>query len=476
MTTYNLRASVFIFTFLSVLCFGLLIISFEAFTLMLLSILFLGLLFFALFSNGLVTKTFFIFLTFSHITGLWVLYFNQDIYTYSGWTAIKAFNFSGEQFASIFFPVVLMYFLMILLLNFLDIFLFKSRKNTNIRLNSKATPSKNLKRSVKFNIIILCLVFSMIPLHDFMFSNMIAVTGQSHLQNPLPYNIGGILFYFTKILIPLIIIILYFRARTSFILLSILLAYATFVGLTQMSRSSLFMLILPLLLIHLYRKEYIYVFISGLFLVFSGVLLSYIRDISTELNIFEIIKGQSFLQLTNIIFSEISNYELDLKIIIDNIIGMLSRFGGGQDVVLASQYSLDATGGLTANIARIFFGDLTYAGPASWHLYDFVPLMGQGVGYGSISAQLVQVTQGNYFLKVLVIMFLSILIKLFDYLVIKIKNSSKINSIEFILCAPIMLLIFLYSSFILLYGYLALLIFLHYLFKFKFTYRDSAEI
>jgi hypothetical protein len=389
----------------------------------------------------------------SHIIGLWTLHLFQDSFTSSGWTAVKQFDFSVEQYAAIFLPVIGMYFLMIILLNFLDIFLPSSRQNVSSNFDGSASLLE-AQSTRNYSRVIVCVVLFMLPVHDFMFSNMVAVTGQSHLQNPLPFKMGGILFYFTKILLPLILLSLYFKTRSSLLLLIVVLGYALFVGLTQMSRSSLFMLVLPVLFIHQYRKEYAYVLFSGMCLIFGALLLGYFRELATEIEVFGIIKGQSISSLLYLILPELSNFSFQYE----SLVNMASRFGGGQDVVLASQYSLDATGGLSANLSRVFLGDLTYAGPASWELYDFVPLLGQGVGYGGVTSQLIQVSKGNYLLTLLIVIVFAICLKAFDYLIAKISTRIGNISISYILSIPVLLLIFLYSSFVLLYWYLVFLL------------------
>lgn len=58
-----------------------------------------------------------------------------------------------------------------------------------------------------------------------------------------------------------------------------------------MSRTILFMLVLPVLCIHQYRKEHKYALFSGVFLIFGALLLSYFSDLATEIEVFGIIKG-----------------------------------------------------------------------------------------------------------------------------------------------------------------------------------------
>ena len=460
MKVYNLSVALTTLAFLMACASVMLIKSFTTFTVAMLSILFLFLLLYSIFSKGIATRIFFIVLCVSHIIGLWTLHLFQNSFTNSGGAAVKQFDFSAEQFIIIFLPVLAMYFLVIILLNFLDVFLPPLSKISPLNSNNHLPLEANNK-TIKFNLAIVFIILFMLPVHDFMFSNMVAVTGQSHLQNPLPFKIGGILFYFTKILLPIILLSLYFRARSSLILLIIVLGYALFVGLTQMSRSSLFMLVLPILLIHQYRRDYLYTALSGIFLVSGGILLGFFREIATEINILEIIKGQSIIDLFYLILPELSNFSFQYE----TLVNIASRFGGGQDVVLASQYSIDATGGLLANLSRIFLGDLTYASESSWHLYDFVPLQGQGVGYGGITAQLIQVSKGNYLLTLLIIIFLSIILKIFDYLIIKISNRSKNISVTYILVMPVILLFFLYSSFVLIYYYIVFLVCIYNLLK-----------
>jgi hypothetical protein len=206
-------------------------------------------------------------------------------------------------------------------------------------------------------------------------------------------------------------------------------------------------------------------------LLFGGLLLSYFRDLATEIEVFGIIKGQSISSLLYLILPELSNFSFQYE----SLVNMASRFGGGQDVVLASQYSLDATGGLSANLSRVFLGDLTYAGPASWELYDFVPLLGQGVGYGGLTAQLIQVSKGNYLLRLLIVIVFAIFLKAFDYLIAKISTRIGNISISYILCIPVLLLLFLYSSFVLLYWYFVFLLSVFILMRVTINYKSQGH-
>jgi hypothetical protein len=200
---------------------------FVTFTVVFLTILFLSLLLYSLFFRSLFTRIVFTVLCGSHIIGLWTLHLFQDSFTSSGWTAVKQFDFSAEQYAAIFLPVIGMYFLIIILLNVLNIFLPSSHQNSSFNFDGSASLLE-VHNTRKYSIVIVCVVLFMLPVHDFMFSNMVAVTGQSHLQNPLPFKIGGILFYFTKILLPLILLNLYFKARSSLLLLIVELIVCIF--------------------------------------------------------------------------------------------------------------------------------------------------------------------------------------------------------------------------------------------------------
>ena len=104
---------------------------FVTFTVVFLTMLFLLLLLYSLFFRGLVTRIFFSELCGTHIVGLCTLHFLRDGFRSSGWTAVNQFDFSAEQYVAIFLPVIGMYFLMIILLNFLDIFLPSSRQNSS---------------------------------------------------------------------------------------------------------------------------------------------------------------------------------------------------------------------------------------------------------------------------------------------------------------------------------------------------------
>ena len=221
-----------------------------------------------------------------------------------------------------------------------------------------------------------------------------------------------------------------------------------------MSRFSVFMIILPCCLLHIYRRDYLLSIFGLAVLLPSATVIGLARELAIEFDIFSRVGGGSLLDLGGILINNISNLSFD-PIIVANL---LSRFGGGQDVVLASQYSIEVTGGLGANLSRIFLGSLETASLASWHLYDFVPPTGQGVGYGQLAAQLIQVNQASQLLGVSVIILFSIYLRVFDVLIARIGILFDDAVICYILVLPLVLLLILYSSFYWSFWYFALLL------------------
>lgn len=437
-------------------CICALLISvyeFTHFVLVSITLLFIAILVCSFFLKGVTSRLFMAIVCVSHIAGVWTLYVGQEDYTFSGWSAVKEFDFSGGQYLDIFLPVVFMYtfMLFIMLLIEFSVPVFNAGKITSPRTPEVSSKSKRTRRS---GIIIIFIILLMLPVHNFMFKNLIAVTGMAHLQEPLPYKIGGFLYYFTKIILPLGIVFLYHKARVTPLLFIIVLLYAFLACISQNSRSMLLMIVVPMVYIHTRNKQFFYASLNVIFLLFAALLIDFLRDLNAIFAIIEVNKGQS---LYTLLYNSLQFMKTWMPAS-QNLINITSRFGGGQDVVLGAQYSITITGGLSENLSRVFLGDLSYASQASQHLYGFKPKQGLSVGYGGITSQFLQVSRNDYLLMCVIIILFSIIIKLCDYTISAIAQRLRAHSLAYVLSLPVLLLIFIYSNFVLIYSYLIFLI------------------
>lgn len=456
MASFNIYVLFVIFISLLVANITSIIADNTFFTITILSLSIASLAVYPVYLSGTITRLFFLVVILSHNFGLATLYFFQDKFSDTGWTAVKDFPFTSAAFVEVFLPVVFMYHTVGIWIAVICFVLNDKIANNKYDSRIRSMNVKNVKNVKQKNYFILCLciILLLIPIHNFMFMNMIAVTGQAHFQNPLPFKLGGIAYYTSKIIIPFLLVVLYFRSKSSIFFMLILSFYVVFSGISQMSRVQVFMIGVPLIFVHIYRREYALSIFSFCFLLVSVSFISHIRYVSFLHNLFSYHHGVSLVDFSLIITPLLGSVPFSF----DELLNIGNRFGGGQDVVLATQYSISETGGLARNFSRVFLGDLTYASVSSWHLYGFQPPRGQSVGYGGLTSQMIQVTNNNILLRMFILIMLATVICFLDRMVRKIGKVFFGIPSEFILSLPVLLFLFLYASFVLFFYYVLFLV------------------
>ena len=198
MDSFRLCLTATFFLFCIIVSILLLISGFSAFTVGILSMLFALMIFWSFFLSGIASRLIISILSATHIVGMWTLFFLSELYTFSGWTAVKAFNFSAEDFWAVFFPILLLYSISLITLTLLD-FLSPVFRVVSSSRDLQRGDYISTHRTTRYRVLLVVLVLVMLPVHDFMWSNVVAVTGQSHLQQDLPFKLGGFLFISQKL-------------------------------------------------------------------------------------------------------------------------------------------------------------------------------------------------------------------------------------------------------------------------------------
>jgi hypothetical protein len=119
--------------------------------------------------------------------------------------------------------------------------------------NDKIFINKRKKSNKKNSHFLVFIVAILIPLHFLTYRYGINIAGIS--PPDLPFRISGILFYLTKYIIPFYLIYIYWIGDKKIYALLGLTLYAYVLGVTTISRSIPVSIIIPLLLIAIYKKE-----------------------------------------------------------------------------------------------------------------------------------------------------------------------------------------------------------------------------
>jgi hypothetical protein len=380
-------------------------------------------------SNISVLKIFIsiVFITHTIVPVLFMI--RKEEYTYSGWSAVKNFDFDFISFVEIYFLLFLFYIGIIF-----SLIIFKSLyklPHISTPINIKFHNSKNLY------IILLC-IFSF-PINIWMFNNNIGITGMGESQEYLPFKIGGILYYLMRFIVPATIFYLFYKSDRNIPISFMIIIYAFFAALSQSSKATLFLIMLPVIFFSFSDKKYFLL----TFYTFSILILYPLIDFSRNyvyINIDGINHKNYFYSFFEILYLLI----IDIKNInfLESIYSILSRVGGGQDVILGYQYESSAIGRTSWDeFSRIFLNQPSDFN-STYELYGFNPVGGFSAGYGGLSSMIFQIVGKNYFILPLLIALISLMLYVGEFFIIWFSNkySSKVLG-EII---AIMYIIFLY--------------------------------
>jgi len=181
-------------------------------------------------------------------------------------------------------------------------------------------------KSLIFTCLIIMIIVLMIPINNWMFKMEIGLTGVAPPE--LPYHLSGILTYFAKFAIPLLLVFLYLQTRRRSLLLVVLMGmYSIFLGVSTVSRGAALLVILAPWCFALIDRRWFLFGEATVLATFSLGLTTFSREI-----IYVVVTNTSgadtSLGVIGTFLETASNMEWDrLLLIIPNIIGRVEAFG-----------------------------------------------------------------------------------------------------------------------------------------------------
>lgn len=368
-------------------------------------------------------KYFFLIIFLSHILGSALFFGSKDIFTYSGFSAIKNFKFNITEYLQMYSYLFLFWYSIVFLYLITNRIKFYEIKKIKITLNLiKFKSNNNLNKKIDF--IFFTILFVLFFLINWMFQNSFGITGVDTGIQPLPFHLGGLIFYTVRFIIPLLLFfLLSTHSNIKLIHLFSLFIFTIMYGIASASRLG-FVLYDMIILYFLFKEKKLFLF--SLSIVTSIIMLFFIEisrnfiygtnqvNESANLNILE--------HLINIY-----NFSISAKADYFSLInGMFFRLGGTQDVVLASQYDANIFGGSLTEFFRYTINPkIINVELVQRELYDWSPPEGSGfsTGDGTLSAEVLMIANHSYFKIFLLSLFFFFLFKFYDFLQHNIINN-----------------------------------------------------
>lgn len=345
----------------------------------------------------------------SNVIGAPIIILNKDSYQYSGWNAVKSFDFSYIYFAKIY----IIEYLNILLLVIFTILFTKKLNNSSFikRIIPDAKISIELNQSTKstriWDISMFFIFILIILIVFFMYFNQIAIMGVE--GDKLPFKLVGILFYTRGYILPITSFVIFNKSSKNIFILSGVIIISFIIGLLSASRGLAFFYMFPVLIHIITNMKTSFKYIIAFFLIlFAYMITSISRSIlfnDSQLN---------FLDLIKLVFSSESEFKSETSFFrgLINIIGTISnRLYGVQDLILTYQHKL-------VDPFQSFISFIT-ASPViefpATDLYDLEWLPGQAFGVGlGLMGILMLFFKVNIFLYLLLCLYSAFLLSLLN--------------------------------------------------------------
>ncbi len=405
------------------------------------------------------TLQFFLFALFlAHGIGSPLFFLEKEIYTKTGFSAVREFNFTISWYLYIYMYVFIFFYFTLFFTILLKYFL-----PTNYFFNKEQkVVKKNKSKYFSVYLILIILLFSL--LNFWMFNNGIGLTG---IQPPrLPFKLTGFLYFFSRFFAPIIILYLYSKSSRNYLLTALILTYALWAAITTVSRTTLTMYWLPVLFYSILDKKYI--------LLSSAIVLFFIvfPFIDNARNyVYQINDGVVSMNANNGLFSIAEELikSKDIISIKDAIFGFVGRLGGTQDVVLADQYDNRDFGNTYSEFFRVFFiSNLIDVKKVQEELYGFAPPEGFSPGDGAITASVLMITNKSLIALIFVSIYVSILLHINEILLTLISKIFNYSELIFFLALLFNMILVPKLSMLWLYCFLLILLFIYLIFKYTF--------
>jgi len=298
-------------------------------------ILILILIYFAKLTKNRLLFSFVFFFAFANLIGVPHAIINSDSFQYSGWKAIKDFDFSYNYFARVysvaFISILFICFFVKLIgrVKYLSI-----NRSTNVI--SPLHPISNATSVVsnKLKLVIVSILISTVITSIIGFEYRIGLSGVE--PERLPFKLVGIFHISRSLLLPFLLLWLFSRINFNYSLNIFLIISSLLIGVFSGSRGTTLFYLLPLIMYNWQKNKLITKVFKIILLIFAFLIPTASQAIYT------LSPGLNWNQQLNALFVigldpygsiQGSYYEF-----INQILGIAHRFYGFQDYVLASQY------------------------------------------------------------------------------------------------------------------------------------------
>jgi hypothetical protein len=341
-------------------------------------------------------------------------FLQRDTYQYSGFSAVKDFDFSAVRFIGYYVPVIVAYYVILLvaatpmLLNPARYRIIEAGSDAFGRLASFMSPQGSLRNRGLKRLLFLGLVAVFASTNWWMYNNGIGLTGITPPE--LPFHLSGILYYTARFVFPVILTYLFTRFRPSIADLYLVIAYACFASLTSVSRTVLVLLFLPIFVIGFVEKRYLFSAIAGIIVGVMYPVIEFARNVVYLIQDGVSTRNVAF-SLPAVILNSASEYRFGG--FLAGPLALVARVGGGQDVALAAQYFNELEGPVRAFLRLYVFDFWDMAHEAQARMFAWAPdTLGWATGDGGFFAHLLLVSSGSWVALILVAVYAGLMLAL----------------------------------------------------------------
>ena len=262
-----------------------------------------------------------------------LIYYHMDLYTHTGWSAIREFSFLPSEFFDLIISDISS-LVLIVIASFSLNNLTKSMINENRYRFKKISLLGAGSVGINNKIILPAFaIFTIINSFVFCFSHSHKIGIPGVAPEQFPFKIAGIVHYYEKIVGPVILFFIVNRSKSPFIIVATGF-FLFFVAFSTLSRSTVIMWMLPTLYVVFVNKNKLFYRFLTIFLAFFSIIMAAVgRDLMyfQDKNAIDVDLAIDFVDVFQGAFYFIQN---DWSMI---IAGLISRLGGAQEMILGSQ-------------------------------------------------------------------------------------------------------------------------------------------
>lgn len=275
-----------------------------------------------------------------HAVGAPYFWMIRGNYSYSGWAAVRSFDFNLVEFFVIYGWVISLVYAIVILVIAFDRFKIPSKISPPHHCSPQLVPHKKIATSDAAannihhggSLMLLLVMVLAVPLNVFMALNRIGINGI--VSEPLPFHLVGIMYYGRFYVIPLILTGLYFMSSRSRLLFSVVALYSIFAGVSSASRSVMVLSFFPLLMDVILTKSRMKIYLTCILAAISFVIVSASREYTYS---------YQSISYADMAISTLANLADPSQMSPVSAVGNIAnRLYSAQDMILAYQYSPEA--------------------------------------------------------------------------------------------------------------------------------------